>query len=167
MTPKQDYQIRMSLESEICEHLSKAWDAKHIKTKQSKYCAVDCLFVKDSKFVAICEIRTRRDSWEDVKRWGGLLMNQIKLNNAVELSRQFGVPFLFVAYFIKDNLLMYWKVTDENGKYCIEMQLTSKEAQKNIASGNNVKMIRNVILLPNNPILLKNPVFNPKKRLNC
>ena len=159
MTTQQDYQTRMTLETDIITFLSEEWNVTPIRTTQSRFCPVDCILTKNDNFVAICEVRTRRDKWDDVQRWGGMFLNYIKLNNAIEMSRQFCVPFLFVAYFIPDDILMYWKVTNDKGQIQIEMTLTSRNAQDNIADGKDVKRIRNVVMLPNNPKVINNAVI--------
>ena len=159
MTAQQQLQHRLDLEKKIIDFIQSHWNVESIRTQQSKYCPVDFFMTKDKQVRAICEVRTRADSFEDVKKWGGMFLNYRKLSTALKMSKQLQLPFLFIAYFMKDNLLVYWKITDDSGLIQVEMTLTSRSAQDNIEGGNEKKRVRNLVMIKTEPILIKKVRF--------
>ena len=159
MTAQQQLQHRLELETKIIEFIQQHWNVESIRTQQSKYCPVDFFMTKDKQVRAICEVRTRADSFDDVKKWGGMFLNYRKLSTALKMSKQLQLPFLFIAYFMKDNLLVYWKITDDSGLIQVEMTLTSRSAQDNIEGGNEKKRVRNLVMIQTDPKTIKKVRF--------
>ena len=155
MTAQQQLQHRLELETKIIYFIQQHWNVESIRTQQSKFCPVDFFMAKDKQVRAICEVRTRADSFEDVKKWGGMFLNYRKLSTALKMSKQLQLPFLFIAYFMKDNLLVYWKITDNSGLIQVEMTLTSRSAQDNIEGGNQKKRVRNLVMIKTEPKTIK------------
>lgn len=141
--------FRLKLEKKICEHLSVIWDFEPVQMNQSVFCPLDCFAIRNKQLFSIIEIRTRKERLQDVIKWGGILLNFDKLQKNIILSKQFSVPFVFVAYFINDKTLTFVKITDKNGNIQTEMKLISKKAQDNIESGQEKKRVRNVVLIKN------------------
>ena len=159
MTAQQQLQHRLDLETKIIDFIGQHWNVESIRTQQSKYCPVDFFMTKDKQVRAICEVRTRADSFEDIQKWGGMFLNYRKLSTALKMSKQLQLPFLFIAYFIKDNLLVYWKITDDSGFIQVEMTLTSRSAQDNIEGGNEKKRVRNLVMIQTEPKMIKKIAF--------
>ena len=159
MTAQQQLQHRLELETKIIYFIQQHWNVESIRTQQSKFCPVDFFMAKDKQVRAICEVRTRGDSFEDVKKWGGMFLNYRKLSTALKMSKQLQLPFLFIAYFMKDNLLVYWKITDNSGLIQVEMTLTSRSAQDNIEGGNQKKRVRNLVMIKTEPKTIKKIAF--------
>ena len=159
MTAQQQLQHRLDLETKIIDFIGQHWNVESIRTQQSKYCPVDFFMTKDKQVRAICEVRTRADSFDDVKKWGGMFLNYRKLSTALKMSKQLQLPFLFIAYFIKDNQLVYWKITDDSGFIQVEMTLTSRSAQDNIEGGNEKKRVRNLVMIQTEPKMIKKIAF--------
>jgi len=154
-----EVEFRLNLEKKLCQHLSVIWDFLPVQMNQSVFCPFDCMAIRDNSLQAIIEIRTRKERIEDVLTWGGILLNYDKLQKNIKLSKQFCVPFFFVAYFINDNILTFAKITDGKGVIQNEMKLKSKLAQDNIENGNKVKRLRNVVLIDDLEIIEKNLKF--------
>lgn len=159
MTAQQKLQHRLDLETKIIDFIEQHWNVESIRTQQSKYCPVDFFMTKDKQVRAICEVRTRADRYDDVKKWGGMFLNYRKLSTALKMSKQLQLPFLFIAYFMKDNLLVYWKITDDSGLIQVDMTLTSRSAQDNIEGGNEKKRVRNLVMIQTEPKTIKKVVF--------
>lgn len=159
MTAQQQLQHRLDLETKIIDFIEQHWNVESIRTQESKYCPIDFFMTKDKQVRAICEVRTRADSFEDVKKWGGMFLNYRKLSTALKMSKQLQLPFLFIAYFMKDNLLVYWKITDDSGLIQVEMTLTSRSAQDNIEGGNEKKRVRNLVMIQTEPKTIKKVHF--------
>jgi hypothetical protein len=151
--------FRLKLEKQICEHLSDIWDFQPVQMNQSVFCPLDCFAIRNKQLFSIIEIRTRKERLQDVTTWGGILLNFDKLQKNILLSRQFSVPFVFVAYFINDKTLTFVKITDKNGNIQTEMKLISKNAQDNLEGGTEKKRIRNVVMIPKLEIINRNIKF--------
>jgi len=159
MTAQQQLQHRLDLETKIIDFIQSHWNVESIRTQQSKFCPVDFFMTKDKQVRAICEVRTRADRYEDVQKWGGMFLNYRKLSKALDMSQHLQLPFLFIAYFMQDNLLVYWKITDDSGLIQVDMILTSRSAQDNIEGGNDKKRVRNLVMIKTEPILIKKVRF--------
>lgn len=162
-----NYQYRLGLEQKVIAYLEEKWESTFVATEheegtRASYAPIDGFFIREGKLKSVIENRNRKESWEDVKRWGGIMINYDKLIKGVEIAQMLGVPFLFVVYFFNDGLLMYWKLVDENGHICTEIKLMSKLAQKNLKEGSEVKKKRNVGILSNNGAIVINDNFKIK-----
>ena len=75
------------------------------------------------KMVGICEIKTRLMAYEKpltikyLKDNGGYLVTYEKLSNGVEASSMLSVPFFLIVRLVHENVILIWKVSDENGVF--------------------------------------------------
>lgn len=75
------------------------------------------------KMVGICEIKTRLMANEKpltisyLKENGGYLVTYDKLSHGVEASGMLSVPFFLIVRLVHENVIMIWKVSDENGVF--------------------------------------------------
>lgn len=154
-----DYNFRLRMEKFVIEFLEVKWESTFVATehevgKRGSYAPVDGFFIREGKLKSIIENRNRKESWSDVQKWGGILINYDKLVKGISIAQMLGVSFLFVVYFFNDNILIYWKLVDEDGMISTEIVLKRKLAQKSLQDGVNVKKERNVGILSNKDAII-------------
>ncbi len=60
---------------------------------------------------------------EYLSRNGGLLICNTKMEKNKTYSKIFGCPYFVISYLLKDELLLIWKVTDENGEQLLNYEV--------------------------------------------
>ena len=83
----------------------------------------------------VAEIKSREMSIEELKGYGSYLISYDKINTGRALSGLIGVPYLLYVKLIKDNTIVYWKVTDNNGNYIVNFNTKKTETKNNCNGG--------------------------------
>lgn len=160
-----NYSFRNKMESSVISYIEQIWDCQFAATNHEEgslgmYSPIDGVIVKDGKLKAVVENRNRKETFDQVKNWGGILINYDKLVKGIEISKQLGVPFLFIVHFFNEGKLVLWEIVDKDGMIS-PLQITNKVAQKNLSEGVDVKKRRNVALLNNDSAkVITNKIIN-------
>jgi len=96
---------------------------------------LDRIFFRKEDCVAVAEIKSREMSIEELKGYGSYLISYDKINTGRALSGLIGVPYLLYVKLIKDNTIVYWKVTDNNGNYIVNFNTKKTETKSNCNGG--------------------------------
>lgn len=112
MTPKGLEAI--SLQHQIASAVASHYGYSVAMTPDDLPCPIDAVFSKSHAIVGIAEIKCRSANLYQMERWGHYLVTEAKIRNGIELSKQFGVPFLLIAA-LSDHALI-WKLSDRTGK---------------------------------------------------
>lgn len=139
----------------VIKVIEKRWQVQVVKTPEDKPAAVDLLLVKDDLLKGIIEIKCRTNTLQQIQDWGNTwLVTHEKIKQGQQLSHQLRVPFIGVLYIIPNNLIYYWKITNEDGEYLFDFEVKDSETQKTINGGRIIR--ENAYLSLDHGKILKN-----------
>jgi len=141
-----------SLADEHAAHaiIKNLWKVDVIETPKESSAKCDGFLVKDNVIKALFETKCRYDmGYQELLERGTWLVTYEKIAACRKLSKALGVPFLGFLYLLpkssNEQLLMYWKITDEKGEYQFKFQVQDQETQKTI---NGDRIVRENAYLP-------------------
>lgn len=100
--------------------LEYSWNAQIIPTVEDESADIDALAVKNNRISAILEVKSRNMALDQLYRFGSYLITSEKLSKMSRLSLSLRVPSFLAVYLIKDNNIVYWKVSDLDGKLILD-----------------------------------------------
>jgi hypothetical protein len=71
----------------------------------------------------------------ELRNFGSWLVTFDKIMDGKRLSEMLRVPYLGFLYLIKDQIVMYWKITDEYGNFLFDFDVRNTMTQKTINGG--------------------------------
>lgn len=89
----------------------------------------------------IGEIKTRHKAGEVplTRRYleenGGYLVTYDKIRRGCDLAFRLGVPFFLIVRMLHENLMMIWKITDEEGLFLFDFDRRVSTSKKNCNGG--------------------------------
>ena len=95
----------------------------------------DRLFVRDGKSVCIAEIKTRNMSLLKLQMFGSYLISYHKIDRGVLLSSLLHVPFMLFVYLIESDDIVYWTISDSEGKEACTYVVQQTETQATCNGG--------------------------------
>lgn len=108
-------------EIKMLKYISKCWGVKIKTTKKDKPISHDgAIFNENDEIIAIFESKNRQETLEQFEEWGSWLITYEKLEKCRKLAAKNKVPFYGFLGMEKSGLVIYWKITDENGNYLFE-----------------------------------------------
>ena len=114
------------VEQMVADRISTIFKSRELKTG-SETARVDRIFFRDGKAVAIAEIKGRKESIEQLKEWGSLLITADKLTDGQLLSSLLQVPFYVIAYLKASKAIALFPITDDRGS--LKCNYTVKETE--------------------------------------
>jgi len=126
-------------EEKMIEYIKKCWDVEIIITNKNKDAACDGFIVRNSEIIALFESKCRDLSYEELETYGSWLITYKKLEKCRILSQYLRVPFLGFLNLNKDNIVLFWKITGDNGKYLFDINHYESETQKTINGGKTIR----------------------------
>jgi len=127
----------------ICkEHKDNSYIYETDKNKASK---VDGVIIKNGVLSGVFESKCRNMGLIELMDYGSWLVTWNKIMDGKKLSEMLCVPYIGFLYLIKDNIIMYWKITDSNGEFLFNFDLKQTKTQKTINGG---EVIRTNAYLP-------------------
>lgn len=143
-TPKG--QESLECEKYLIDRIKRKYQIEIIETNKEREARIDNLFIKDSKLIAIAEMKCRDMTEEQLKKWGDTwLVTHQKIKDGAEISKLLCVPFLGFLYLIPDDILLWWKITDDAGNYLFDFEVRNTVTQATINGG---KAYRDNAFLP-------------------
>tara|TARA_R100000963_G_C4638997_1_gene102744 strand:+ start:1032 stop:1514 length:483 start_codon:yes stop_codon:yes gene_type:complete len=115
------------------------------ETNKNTVAKVDGILIKDNQLSAIFESKCRNLSMMDLENYGSWLITLDKIMDGKKLSEMLCVPFIGFLYLIKDDIVMYWKITDKNGDFLFNFDVKQTKTQKTINGG---EIVRSNAFLP-------------------
>jgi len=120
-------QLYIQQESLVSDHISKLTQAEAVRLGSNTTHA-DRLFIRDGKSVCIAEIKTRNMSMLQLEKFGSYLISYHKIDRGVLLSSLLHVPFMLFVYLIESDDIVYWTISNEEGRevcsYVVEQTST-------------------------------------------
>jgi hypothetical protein len=104
------------------------------------------LFFRNNDCVAVAEIKSREMSIEELKGFGSYLITHSKIATGKELSGLIGVPFLLYVKLIKDDVIVYWKITNNFGEYLVSFNTKQTETKSNCNGGTALRENSYIVL---------------------
>jgi len=132
-------------EAEMLKGVEKCWNYNVVVTNKNKEAICDGFLVKKREVVAIFESKCRDLSYNELENYGSWLITYDKIKTCKYLSELLKVPFIGFLYLIKDNITLFWKITDSDGKYLFEFNHNKTLTQETINGG---KIYRDNAYLP-------------------
>lgn len=114
------------MEDEMIRYIEGKWKCSIVKTSQ--FCLVDGLLLRDGQIKGIIELKSRKNTYDQMIQFDSLLISYAKIKAGVQMSELLNVPF-YVAIKTSDDVYLYWEISD-NGIYSIGMSLDYKETNK-------------------------------------
>ena len=121
----------------ICKkHKSNSFIYETDKNKASK---VDGVIVKDNILSGVFESKCRNMGLMDLMEYGSWLITMDKIMDGKEMSKMLCVPYIGFLYLIKDDIVMYWKITDSDGEFLFDFDIKKTKTQKTINGGEAIR----------------------------
>ena len=96
---------------------------------------VDRAFVRDGKLVGLAEIKTREMSVQELRGFGSYLVTAKKLQDGMDLARALGVPYVLFVRLLKDDVIVFFTVSDATGRQLISWQKNNTVTQAGCNGG--------------------------------
>jgi hypothetical protein len=122
-------------QNQAASRFAEFFNMRLVYTSDTTAADIDCLFFKNDTIKAIAEIKSRdidRAYLEKVKTY---LITKEKLEKGVRLARALVVPYLLIVNCVKDNSLVWWKIANSEGEFCVSMNLQRTVSQNNCNGG--------------------------------
>lgn len=132
-------QVTVKLEEEMLEYVKKAWNVEIIVTDKTRDAVCDGFLVRDGVLIAIFESKCRDMSYDELMNHGSWLITYKKIETCRLLSEHLKVPFLGLLHLNKSNLNMFWKITDDSGKYMFDIPHHESLTRRTINGGETVR----------------------------
>ena len=134
-------QKSLEYEREMLERIRQSICSTHksnsmlVETNKDTDAKVDGVNIKENELSGIFESKCRDLSLMELRNFGSWLVTFDKIMDGKRLSEMLRVPYLGFLYLIKDQIVMYWKITDEYGNFLFDFDVRNKMTQKTINGG--------------------------------
>ena len=122
-------------EIKTLKYVSKCWDIKIKTTDKDKPIAYDGVMIIDDKIVGILEVKNRQYTLEQFEIWGSWLVTFSKLEKCRLIAKEMKVPFYGFLGIEPDKLVMFWKISDEDGNYLFDFKHHNSLTQATVNGG--------------------------------
>ena len=108
-----EHKMINKIRDHICKkHKGNSFIYETDKDKPSK---VDGFIVKDNILSGIFESKCRNMGLVELMEYGSWLITMDKIMDGKKLSEMLCAPYIGFLYLIKDDIVMYWKITNSDG----------------------------------------------------
>ena len=122
-------------ENKMLLNIEKCWKYSVVTTNKEDSATCDGFLVRKKEIKALFESKCRNMSLNKLEEYGSWLITYEKLEKCKTLSEHLKVPFIGFLYLIKDDITLYWKITDSNGIYLFDFTVANTLTQKTINGG--------------------------------
>lgn len=131
-------------EREVQEIIKNNWKFSIIETPKLNSSKCDGFLVQDGNIVALFETKCRYDmTYSELLERGTWLVTLEKIEACKQLSNLLQVPFIGFLYLrpkhSTERILLFWKITNENGDYEFEFDTYEQKTQRTINGGTTVR----------------------------
>lgn len=117
-------------QAEVLRAVAETWALEVWQTPPELAADVDAIFARDGVVVAVAEVKARDMGADDLMEFGSYLVTADKLQRGMAVAKALRVPFLLIVGLMRDERVVYWKISDENGepraKWCGGPSLTPR-----------------------------------------
>ena len=136
-TPKG--QVSLKYEKIMLRKIENRWGVEIIETYKKGTARCDGIISKNKKLVGVEESKCRDMSLMKLRNYGSWLITHQKILNGQILSSLLKVPFMGFLYLVPDDITLYWKITDKDGKFNFKYDINNTTTQKTINGGTIVR----------------------------
>lgn len=134
---------QQSLSDERKAHsiIENCWNINVIETPKNKISVGDGFLIKDGVIKAFFETKCRYDmTYSELIDRGSWLVTNDKIKACRTISKLLQVPFIGFLYLLpksdpSQELLLYWKITNDDGEYVFNFEVKQQETQRSINGG--------------------------------
>lgn len=128
-------QESLKKEAIMLNYVKNKWKVDIIETDKEVDAVCDGFIVKNGIIRAVFESKCRNLSLDELENFGSWLVTYEKIEKCKLISKMLKVPFIGLLYLEKDNLVMYWVITNNNGEYLFDFNKMNTRTQKTINGG--------------------------------
>tara|TARA_R100000655_G_scaffold106031_1_gene154863 strand:+ start:6353 stop:6835 length:483 start_codon:yes stop_codon:yes gene_type:complete len=134
-------QKSLEYEKKMLEKIRKSICKKHknssmlIETNKDMDAKIDGVIIKNNELSGIFESKCRDMGLIQLMEYGSWLVTFEKILDGKRLSEMLRVPYLGFLYLIKDDIVMYWKITNKYGNFMFDFDVKNTRTQKTINGG--------------------------------
>jgi hypothetical protein len=127
-------------EKKVIEEIKKKWGVHIIETDKKRESRIDNLIIQNDVLKAIAEVKCRDMTLLNMEEWGDtwLITNQKLIDGAI-LSKLLSVPFFGFLYLIPENLILYWKITNDKGEFLFPFDVVNSRTRYSCNGGSIVR----------------------------
>tara|TARA_R100001591_G_scaffold28619_1_gene39509 strand:+ start:1539 stop:2021 length:483 start_codon:yes stop_codon:yes gene_type:complete len=134
-------QKSLEYEKKMLDKIRKSICKKHknssmlIETNKDMDAKIDGVIIKNNELSGIFESKCRDMGLIQLMEYGSWLVTFEKILDGKRLSEMLRVPYLGFLYLIKDDIVMYWKITNKYGNFMFDFDVKNTRTQKTINGG--------------------------------
>jgi len=122
-------------EREMLERIEGSMKVKLVETDKDKDAKCDGVIIHNDKIGGIFESKCRNMNYMELLKHGSWLITLQKILDGQTLSKMLRVPFLGFLYLIPDQMIFYWKITDNMGDFNFGFDVRRTSTQRTINGG--------------------------------
>ena len=126
-------------EKKMLEKIEHSFSVQLIETPKKMDSKIDGIIVKDDQISGIFESKCRDMSYMELLDYKSWLVTFNKIMDGKKLSEMLRVPFFGFLYLIPDELVFYWKITDEFGEFRFGFDIKRTLTRKTINGGRAIR----------------------------
>ena len=138
-------QKSLNEEIKMLKYISKCWNVIIKITPKDKPLPHDGILIIENKIVGVFESKNRQMTIEQLENWGSWLITFEKLEKCRAIAKNLKVPFYGFLGIEQSQLVMCWKITDNEGNYLFNFEHNNSTTQ---ATTNGGKAFRDNAYLP-------------------
>lgn len=134
-TPKGQKTVKE--EKEMLKYISKCFNIKIKITKKNKPYPHDGVILnpETNKIIGVFESKNRQITLQELENWGSWLITYEKIEKCRQIAKKHNVPLYGFLGIEKDKLVMYWKITDNEGNYLFDFIHHNSKTQATVNGG--------------------------------
>jgi hypothetical protein len=134
-TPKGQKTVKEEIK--MLKYVSKCFNVKIKITKKDKPFPHDGIISnpETNKIIGVFESKNRQITLQELEDWGSWLITYEKLEKCRQVAKKYNVPLYGFLGIEKNNLVMYWKITDSEGNYLFEFDHYNTITQSTVNGG--------------------------------
>ena len=125
------------INEKICKKHNK--NSMLIETDKNTDAKIDGIIIKNNELAGVFESKCRDLSLMQLRKFGSWLITYEKLMDGKKISTMLRAPFIGFLYLIKDEIIMYWKITDKYGNFLFDYDVKETRTQRTINGGSIIR----------------------------
>jgi len=138
---QESLQYEHKMLNKIRDHICKKHKGNSFiyETNKDEPSKVDGIIIKDGVLSGVFESKCRTMGLVELMEYGSWLITMDKIMDGKKLSEMLCVPFVGFLYLIKDDIIMYWKITNSKGEFLFNFDIKKTKTQKTINGGEAIR----------------------------
>lgn len=110
-------------------------ELQFIETDKTKPATIDGFICENGQIICFYEFKTRNVSTQELKNYGGWIIEIDKIENAKKISFWLQSPFFVFGLLPTENKVFSWQVTDAKGNLAIDLKELERSVPDTINKG--------------------------------